>query len=186
MSPGSSSCSPVITPPAKRKRGRPRKIQPSDSTSKALVAPSKTKIQRNSKTSDVPTTRSSPTFEITALVLQKDTLVKGRGGKASKVVKNDPVPYSVDITVDLSWTEFLNNLRVAMHLPNVHQLRQETFRWFFGKQDIKLPLCSQEDFERLLRRFGERKASQTKLAYLQMQPPLQVLKTAHDERVCFI
>lgn len=93
-------------------------------------------------------------------------MVKGRGGKAPKATKNDPVTYALDIAVDASWTEFLNDMSCALHLSSVCQLWLETFGWFFGKQDVKLPLCDQEGFEHLLRRFGARKTNQSKEVYI--------------------
>lgn len=176
-----------IAPAAKRKPGRPRKARPSDSAL-SIPTPSKTRAQRKYKASHTSTTPSSPapslTFEVTVLVLQKDTVIKGKGGKAAKTTKTDPVPYSLDVATNASWPEFLEQTSETLHLPSVHQLRQESFRWFFSKQDIKLPLCDQDGFERLLRRLSGRRGNQSKQVHLEMQPPLQVIKAAQDDRVC--
>lgn len=55
----------------KRPRGRPRKVTPTSLPSRSL----------------------SPSFTFSAafLVLQKDTVTRGRGGKAAKVTKNPPM-----------------------------------------------------------------------------------------------
>lgn len=116
-------------------------------------------------------------------MLQKDTLVKGRGGKATKAIKNNPVPYTLDIAINTSWTKFLDHVSQVLHLPSIHQLWQESFWWFFNKQDVKLPLCDQDGFDRLLQRFCAHKGNQSKEVYLQMQPPLQIMKISQDCRV---
>ncbi|KAE9401203.1 hypothetical protein BT96DRAFT_938056 [Gymnopus androsaceus JB14] len=112
-----------------KRRGRPRKTPAAIPKSRSLSPPY--------------------TFSTAFLVLQKDTVTRGRGGKAAKVTKNPPKMYGpVNLPSATTWDSFLSN---AAQQDNNH-------------------------YTHLLTRLEARKR-QEKLIYVEMEPPLEVSNT---------
>lgn len=163
----------------KRLRGRPPKAKPQTATTlqdDVLPAGSSTQKRRGRprKTpAAIPKSRSlSPpyTFSTAFLVLQKDTVTRGRGGKAAKVTKNPPKMYGpVNLPSATTWDSFLSNAAQQVRVQDTRQLRIDTFQWYFTKRDIKFPLQDNNHYTHLLTRLEARKR-QEKLIYVEMEP----------------
>ncbi|KAE9402137.1 hypothetical protein BT96DRAFT_991481 [Gymnopus androsaceus JB14] len=176
----------VLAEQPKRLRGRPPKAKPQTATTlqdDVLPAGSSTQKRRGRprKTpAAIPKSRSlSPpyTFSTAFLVLQKDTVTRGRGGKAAKVTKNPPKMYGpVNLPSATTWDSFLSNAAQQVRVQDTRQLRIDTFQWYFTKRDIKFPLQDNNHYTHLLTRLEARKR-QEKLIYVEMEPPLEVSNT---------
>ncbi|KAJ3826960.1 hypothetical protein F5880DRAFT_1609740 [Lentinula raphanica] len=117
-----------------------------------------------------------PTFSMWLLILQKEKVIKTRGGKPSKTEKVPPKMFGpVDIPVDSSYPQFLEIIRAGIKgVQYVHQLQVDTFFWYINKRDTHFPLQNESNFNYVISKVKARKGNQEKVVYLEMAPPLQV------------
>lgn len=64
---------------------------------------------------------------------------------------------------------FLSNTAQQVKIQDFHQLRCDTFQWYYNKQDVKFPLENDDHLNQLLSHLEARKLNLKKLIYVEME-----------------